>query len=170
MNLSILKRSIICLLLLPSFLFAQEDTEVTSTQKQFKDWVVQCNQVKSEKKRCVMQQQALVSNTGQRLMAVNVAKVNNKVKAVMSFTLPLGTFLPTGAQLYFDDLKEGNLRIDHCNQNGCYAVLPLSDEFIAKLKKLKQGSVVIATIANKSKPIKIPFSGKGFTKAFANLP
>jgi len=158
------------LVLFFSTLTAQEDRQVTNTEKQFKDWVVQCSEAKSQKKRCVMRQQALVSNTGQRLMALNVAKVDGKAKAVMSFTLPLGTFLPTGAQLYFDDLKEGNLRIDYCNQKGCYAVLPLSDDFITKLKKLKQGSVVITTIANRKKPIKIPFSGKGFTKAFANLP
>ena len=114
-----------------------------------------------------MQQQALITKTGQRLMQISVTK--QKKVSIMTFALPLGTFLPTGAQLYFDDLKEANLRIDFCDQRGCFANLPINSDFEKKLKKLKAGSVVIVSVSDKSKPIKIPFSGKGFTKAFANL-
>ena len=72
-----------------------QDSEITISTKSYGDWQVRCEQQKGADKACVMTQQALVQESGQRLMQANIAKQDGTTK--MTLILPLGIYLPAGA-------------------------------------------------------------------------
>jgi len=103
---NLIVRRFVFLLLLPmlsvsifsvSILASAQTSEVTITTSNFGDWKSRCEQIKGQAKNCVITQQAVVQESGQRLMQANVVSQNSDPK--MTLILPLGFYLPAGAKM-----------------------------------------------------------------------
>jgi invasion protein IalB len=117
-----------------------------------------------------MQQQSFVTTTKQRLLEVSLNKLNDKDKrTIITFSLPLGSYLPAGMQLYFDDVREKSVPFIYCDQAGCFIKMILDEPLRKKINTSEKLSVVITSAQDRSKPIQIPFSNKGFKKALSKL-
>lgn len=152
------------LLSLSSFASAQ-DSEITITTKSFGDWQVRCEQQKGADKVCVMTQQALVQDSGQRLMQANIAKQDGTTK--MTLILPLGIFLPGGAALQLDEKKHSDLTVVFCTQAGCFVNLDLDSD----LREAISGSesAAISLQPTDGQTVNVPLSVNGFADAHGAL-
>jgi invasion protein IalB len=151
---------ILTLLILQSTVHAQ-DSEVTVSTKSFGDWQVRCEQDKI----CVMQQQAIVQDSGQRLMQVNIAVQDDITK--MTLILPLGIYLPGGAVMQIDDKDISELEISFCSQAGCVINQDLDRKWLKSLSDSDAAQVKIEF--SPGEVVNVPFSTKGFTAAQASL-
>lgn len=150
--------------------FSQESVKVTNEKNVYDDWTARCRQVEGSPEQCILQQQIFTAKTKQWLIEISIARVGEKEKKdIITFSLPLRIFLPEGMQLYFDDVLDRNIPIAYCDQAGCYINLELEDALVNKIIESKKASIRITSIRDRSKPIRIPFSGKGFKKALMKL-
>ena len=138
-----------------------QDSEVTISTKTHGDWQVRCEQIKGGKKTCVMTQQALVQNSGQRLMQVNVGQGDDGTQ--MTMILPLGISLPAGAALHLSETNSMPLVISFCTQAGCFVNQILSKKLSGDIAA--QESVTVGVETNDGKALDIPISTNGFAEA-----
>ena len=143
-----------------------EETEVTISTKGFDDWQLRCEQAKGQAKQCVMTQQALIQNSGQRLMQVNIAK-SAEDKTLMTAVLPLGFYLPAGAKLSIGDKAAQDMVVAFCNQGGCYANVTLTSALIRDIGSAEQ--VVVNIQLQPEQEVGVPISVTGFSDAIKNL-
>ena len=149
--------------------FSQQSVKVTNEEDSYGDWTVRCSQREGSEKRCVMQQQSFITSTKQRLMHVSVNKVGDEKQDVITFALPLLTYLPAGMQLYFDEIREKSVPIIYCDQSACYVKMALDKSLANKISESKKIFVVVTSVQDRSKPVQIPFSNEGFKQALSKL-
>lgn len=142
-----------------------QDSEVTISTRAFGDWQVRCEQIKGDSKTCVMSQQALMQNSGQRLMQVNIGKKDDGTQ--MTFVLPLGISLPAGATLQLAEDNVMPLVIGFCTQAGCFVNQKLDKSLIDAISA--QESVSVGLETNDGQVIDVPLSSKGFGDALKAL-
>ncbi|ETR76957.1 invasion protein [Afipia sp. P52-10] len=89
----------------------------TSLQETHGDWVVSCA-LQGASKRCGLTQEHTNQQTRQRVFAVELTPVGDKVEGVL--LLPFGLVLDQGVALQVDDQAEGQpLRFRTCLMAGC---------------------------------------------------
>jgi len=121
---------------------------------------------KKKKKECATSYEAYQPVTGQLLLlALIKTDVATKEESFM-VTVPLGAFIPTGAQARVDEEKPVPLRFVYCAQPGCVATFPAKTEvpdFIKMLQSGKDLTVVYSDIRGQPRGLKIAL--KGFSGA-----
>lgn len=164
-----MKKNVIAILAFGIFSFLSpamaQDSEVTVSTKGYGDWQVRCEQVKGQSKTCVMSQQALVQNSGQRLMQVNIGETDDGKQ--MTIILPLGISLPAGAALHLSEDNVKPLVIGFCTQAGCFVNQKLDKNLSDAIAA--QESVNVSIETNDGKAIDVPVSSNGFGDALKAL-
>ena len=148
---------------------AQEGGEGTVSEQDYGDWRVRCQQTENDEKTCIMIQQAFLKENNEMLMLVNVAYLPEQEQPAMSIVVPLGVSLAAGVkfQLGEGDESASVLGYSHCDQNGCYANLLLSDEATEQIAAVGSGFVSFMTL--QGQPVDVPFSPNGFSGALESL-
>lgn len=131
-------------------------------------WSVRCTaSARGAPLDCAIEQQAVVTETGQLLTKFTVRVPAETRKPVMMVRAPLGPFIPAGITLDIDDGNVLKLDFQTCDANGCYAGGPVSDEL---LQAMLRGSKLNITIqAMNEQPVKVPMELTGFTAAYRNI-
>lgn len=111
------------------------------------------------------------AGTGQQIMALTIfprkKADGDGEELVMQLALPHGLNLPEGVQIAVDDGEPVRYDIITADQNGAYAVIPLDEELLAKLR---EGKKLIALMKNmQGNEVRIEVSLEGFGEAAEKL-
>jgi invasion protein IalB len=150
---------------------AQDASKPSVGGQTFGDWIVRCNPEETPKITCVMTQMAVVEESSERLMRINIAYVTpdatndaSPTKSTIQITLPLGILLVKSPQLFLDDTLLRDIPIGICLADGCYSTFQLTDELLEQLLKMAAGHIVLQS--GNGEFIKLPISGKGSRAAY----
>ena len=143
------------------------DSEVVVTEKASGDWVVRCEQPKGGTKKCVMSQQTILQDSGQRLIQINIAYVESQEAPAMTIITPLGTRLPYGVTIKYSEEGIHLIPFSHCDQSGCFANQALTEDIIASFEATTDGQIGFQSVQQQT--IDVPFSAEGFADALASL-
>ncbi len=158
--------------------FAQEGgdgvNQVKVSTEDFGDWMVRCNngvdgvdKGKKKRGRCEMSQSLSQKDSKQRVAEFNIGFPSNEAGAVGVVILPLGLMLQHGGQLQIDEQDPLSFKFRSCEPGGCFALIVLDDALIKDMRK--GGSAYISFMLPNQKIMRLPFSLRGFTKAFNNI-
>ena len=131
-------------------------------------WIARCSSPgRDAPLECAMEQSAVLTKTGQLVALVNIRVPGDTRAPVALVQLPLGLNLQTGAKLQVDDGKSVELPIQTCENRGCYASLPVSQEMLNAMRAGKQLKVVFQDLAKET--ISIPMSLADFTATYDKI-
>ncbi len=127
-------------------------------------WMVNCSSAGATTDlECQVSQNLTESKTGQRVLTLTVRRQGEKGELALLLALPHGLYLPSGVSYQIDSGEKATAAVQTSDQNGAYAVVPLSS---ALLGALKAGTTLnIGMEALTRKPLTIPVPLKGFTAA-----
>jgi invasion protein IalB len=135
--------------------------------KKFTNWTVMCEELPRSKQKICNVFQNVTNDKGKVVLqvAMGYSPVSSDVQALV--TLPLGVMLQPGIE--FKGGKADTIRVPFslCVQNGCIAIIKMTDAMIQAMKSGSKGSIKFA--ATKKQIIEIPISLSGFTAAFNSL-
>ena len=135
--------------------------------KIFGDWRIRCNSATGAPSKCQMFQNVVVKETGQPILQMVIAYINDVPSPVGVVTLPLGVYLPQGLTLQVDKGQTYEMAFEICSAKGCRVRFSIDD---ALLGTFKGGTTAEITSYNTMrKPVRIPISLKGFTAAVGQL-
>jgi len=149
-------------------------SEVAGAQPQdgqvFQDWTARCeaDPQNAAATRCYVVQAVVVGEQRQRIMLMAVAYPPGQEKPLATAILPLGTDLRPGIEVAIDDGEPKRYPFSVCLPDGCQAHIMLDDVLMAAFKKGSEGSVAFRRPPER-RPLKVPFSLKGFTAAVNSL-
>jgi invasion protein IalB len=122
-------------------------------------WAARCTSASREAPlECAIEQTAVLTNTGQLIVLVNIRIPSDTHAPVALVQLPLGLNLPVGAKFQVDDGKAIDLQIQTCENRGCYASTPVAADFLAALKSGKQLKVSFQNLAKETITIPMPLA------------
>jgi len=114
-----------------------------------------------------MEQTAVLSKTGQVVVAVNIRVPSDTHAPAIVVQLPLGLDLQGGARFQVDDGKATDLQIQTCENRGCYASTPIVPDVLTALKSGKQIKVSFQTLSKET--ITIPMPLTDFASAYDKI-
>ncbi len=101
------------------------------------------------------------------IMAIGRPVNNGTDLTSLILTLPLGVRLPEGFSLEVGPSLRRKQQFERCIVSGCQAEIQVDTQLLQQFKSQNEGRVVFFDAVKK--PIAIPFSLKGFTKAFGRV-
>ncbi|MEM7407037.1 MAG: invasion associated locus B family protein [Pseudomonadota bacterium] len=140
--------------------------------QKFKDWTLRCEDFKRSDgeafKQCHIFQDWKHKDKKLRILHVAVAyPPNSPERAVAVLTMPLGIFLPAGVKIKVDEGELRSLVVERCEPVGCKAGFPVTPDQLLEFKKGLKAFVTFHDM--RRKPVTVPVSLRGFTKALAAL-
>ncbi len=138
--------------------------------QEFQDWTARCEADPQNPAvtRCYIVQAVVVGEHRQRIMLMAVAYPPGQPSPLVTAILPLGTDLRPGIEVAIDDGEPKRYPFSVCLPDGCQAHILLDETLMAAFKKGVGGSVVFRRPPER-RPIKVPFSLKGFTAAVNSI-
>lgn len=131
-------------------------------------WTSRCSsEGRSATLDCVVEQNAVVTQTGQLLLAVTVRVPADTRQPVMMIHGPVGLFLPAGMTIQIDAGKPQQIALQTCDQRGCYAGMQVPADTIAAMKAGKRFAVSFQNMAKED--ISVPFSLENFAQAYQRI-
>jgi invasion protein IalB len=131
-------------------------------------WAVRCASASREAPlECAMEQNAVLSKTGQTVVSVNIRVPSDTHTPEILVQLPLGFSLPGGARFQVDDGKATEMELRTCENRGCYASATLAPDVVAALKAGKQMKVSFQTLNKEA--INIPLPLTDFATAYDKI-
>jgi invasion protein IalB len=131
-------------------------------------WAVRCASASRDAPlECAMEQNAVLSKTGQTVVSVNIRVPSDTHTPEILVQLPLGFSLPGGARFQVDDGKATEMELRTCENRGCYASAALAPDVIAALKAGKQMKVSFQTLNKEA--INIPLPLTDFATAYDKI-
>lgn len=136
-------------------------------QQQGANWVVSCSNVANPGVlACGASQSVVLSDTGARLVTVEVVKTGNQV--ILTLVLPLGLLLSQGAGLSVDGALLDTLPIRTCEAQGCFSQTALSED---TLNSLRTGDSLVVTVSNtEGNTLDFTLPLDGFAGSYAIMP
>jgi invasion protein IalB len=128
-------------------------TEAPATSK----WVKVC-----EDDSCNTMQR-IVGPNGDLVASITIRHVKGDPKVQLVVSMPLGMNIKTGLAVRIDDKVNLPMKFNICMPAGCYAQ-GTSDK--ALVDALKSGGKMLIVAESRGKPIALPITLAGFTKAF----
>ncbi|MDB5533297.1 MAG: hypothetical protein JWO28_1612 [Hyphomicrobiales bacterium] len=116
---------------------------------------------------CAVEQSAYVTNTGQLIGSFGVRIVPETRQPAMLVMIPLGLYLPFGAQIQIDDKPPQTLPLQTCDNRGCFAGGGVNADMLAALKGGKRLSVSFQNLARQT--MTIPYSLQNFAEAYQKV-
>jgi invasion protein IalB len=122
-------------------------------------WAARCTSASREAPlECAIEQTAVLSNTGQVIVLVNI-RIPSDTRAPLALAqLPLGLNLPVGAKFQVDDGKAIDLQIQTCENRGCYAGTAIAPDVLAALKSGKELKLSFQNLAKETITIPMPLT------------
>jgi invasion protein IalB len=131
-------------------------------------WSSQCSaEGRSETLDCAVVHRLFITNTGQLIGSVTIRMPGDTKEPVMMIQTPLGLFLPAGVSIDVDEKKPQRLELQTCDENGCYAGSPVSDDLLAKMRRGQKFNIGFQNL-NKQQ-INLQLSLVGFGAAFDKI-
>ncbi len=158
----------------PSLAQARPETSQQVSVEQFQDWTWRClvPEKDGDAKRsggCEIRQ-TLQSKEGEQnltLLRLAVSKASDKAGKVdwaLVVVTPLNVALAADIGLSAGPTEPETIRYRNCTHEGCYAIFPLNEKRLQKMKSAQNGAIFFRVLNGQA--IKVPFSLMGFTKAF----
>ncbi len=124
----------------------------------YDDWQLECP-VPSAKGNCILAE--TVAPNGQQVAHLALGQAKDGVEMVV--TAPFDVLLPPGMGLVIGTDKVRVYPYQTCNSVGCIATIPVDDKLLGSLRAAKDAKLLI--MAPNNKPVAVPFSMNGFTRA-----
>jgi len=122
-------------------------------------WIARCTSAsRNAPLECAIEQTAVLSQTGQLIVLVNIRVPSDTHAPVMLVQLPLGLNLPVGAKLQVDDGKVADVQIQTCEARGCYASTPIAPDLLTAMKSGKQMKVSFQNMGKETITIPMPLA------------
>jgi invasion protein IalB len=122
-------------------------------------WIARCTSAsRNAPLECAIEQTAVLSQTGQLIVLVNIRVPSDTHAPVMLVQLPLGLNLPVGAKLQVDDGKVADVQIQTCEARGCYASTPIAPDLLTAMKSGKQIKVSFQNMGKETITIPMPLA------------
>jgi invasion protein IalB len=142
--------------------------EQPGTVEDTPDWVVTCAPVANgAKTTCQIAQVIFAKETGQPLVSVVIRRQAEDRRMGMLLTLPHGLYFPPGLNVTVDHGRATNVAIQTSDQNGAYAAMPLSDEFLLAMRLGKALNVAMRFADGRDVVVQLTLDG--FTGALEKL-
>lgn len=150
---------------LPAVTAAQDTGNGTSqASPEFGDWATRCYEQPADKPTCVAFQNAVLTDSGARIVYVEAGYPPGQQRPVLFVTAPLGVYLPAGVEAVVDDGRRQSVRMLHCDQNGCHGAGILEQDMLAAMQDGEQ--LVIHFRNNAGRVFRVPLSLNGFADAW----
>jgi invasion protein IalB len=133
-------------------------------------WIKVCGTDPSTKKESCVMTQEIRAESGQPIASVTLQQTPDPKKFVLGLALPLGIVIPPGIVVNVDTEKKATAQFVICipgqqkNPAACIAQAPVTDEFVASLRKGKTMQLVLVMGQGKTVPVDVTLSG--FAKAY----
>lgn len=157
--------------------FAQEVDGPQTSSQQFGDWVQFCvsstqNGAEGPTSACEIRQTLTIKNDGkvEPILKLALSKASDKAGKVnwaLVVVTPLNVALPADLGLSISGSKPETVRYRNCTHDGCFAIYPVDNALLERMKKGVEGDVFFRVLSGQA--MKVPFSLNGFTKAFEAL-
>ena len=146
---------------------AQEAPAAPPAQQQ-DNWVSRCvASARQAALECSIEQRLIMQNTSQLVAAVTVRMPADTGKPVMMLQMPLGLYLPAGITIDIDAASEQRFELQTCDNNGCYAGAPVSDELLASMTRGQKLNLRFQNLNRQ--PITVSATLVGFTAAYQRI-
>lgn len=133
----------------------------------FGDWAVRCV-AREALPPCDMVQFATDRESGAPVMQFSVAHAGRKPSYGIQIMVPLGVRLAGGIAIRVDDEPAiADFKFTRCETTGCFIERVVRADVLEPFKAGDAG--VLAVIDRAGKPLVIPLSFKGFTKALTTM-
>ena len=137
-------------------------------QKQPIPWSSSCQSTgRGVPLECALEQRAFVRESGQLIGLVTIKVPGDTKRPVVMIQAPLGLFLPAGITVDIDGEMAQNYPVQTCNNNGCFAGFPISDQVLARMQTGGKFNVIFQYLDKK--PFTLPMSLVGFTEAYGRI-
>lgn len=132
----------------------------------YEDWTVECAAREAGAQRCVMVQLLTVSESGQRILHVEISLP--EAAPHLALLGPLGVLLPAGVTTAIDGEMPRSHAFHTCLAGGCLARSALEE---AEVAALRAGNTMTVTLraADTGATLNLSVSLKGFTAALKRL-
>lgn len=131
-------------------------------------WAARCVSAgRADVPDCSVEQRVILQQTGQLLAAVTVTLPHGSNKPTILVQVPLGLALDAGVVLKTDNHGPAKLRVQTCDQGGCYAATVMSPDFLKAMLTGKKLDVRFVGV-NK-KPVTVPMPLTGFGRAYGRI-
>lgn len=127
-------------------------------------WVKLCGNDKAANKEICFIQRELRTDSGQFLASAGVREVKGEARKILLLQTPTAMLIQPGMRVQVDKGKQEAAKYTICFPNACFAELPITDEFIASMKR--GGEIVLTTLNQQAKGVNFKLSLKGFTSAY----
>lgn len=136
----------------------------TKSPSQFDDWVLTCDTGKDSSTCALIQR--LADQKGRKVVQFRAART--PTAAYLEVSAPLGLSIPYGVTLALPDKSAIKMELAVCDTSGCRAVVPLTEENLAKFKS--DGRIGVRFQDSRSgKVLTVYGSLKGFTSGVTKL-
>ena len=116
---------------------------------------------------CSIEQRLIMQNTQQLIASVTIRVPAETGSPVMMLQAPLGLFLPGGITLDVDGASGETLELQTCDNNGCYAGGPLSENLLAAMTRGQSLNIKFQNLNKQT--ITVTATLVGFTVAFQRI-
>jgi invasion protein IalB len=145
-----------------------QGTQAAPPKKQPIPWSSSCQSTgRGVPLECALEQRAFVRESGQLIGLVSIKVPGDTKKPVIMIQAPLGLFLPAGITVDIDGEMAQNYPVQTCNNNGCFAGFPISDQVLARMQTGGKFNVIFQYLDKK--PFTLPMSLVGFTEAYGRI-
>jgi len=163
----ICRSAMLAAVVLPSAAAAQEAAVTPPADSK---WVKVCSEEPTSKKQLCQVIQQLTADTGQFIASVNIQQLEGEPKILFAAAVRLpttGVLVAPGMRTQIDTGKQYEVKYTICFPEVCYADMQIDDAFVKAMKAGGQLILIALTQqAQQAKPISIPLTLVGFTKAF----
>ena len=131
-------------------------------------WASQCvSPARHDVPDCSVEQRVFLRESGRLLASATVSLRHGTNKPTILVQVPLGLALDRGITLKLDNRRPIKMRVQTCDQSGCYAATVMSRSFLRDMRNSEK--LTVRFVASNHKPIVVPMSLKGFAAAYKNI-
>ena len=137
------------------------------SSERFGNWAAHCTV--NEPLSCYILHNVTLGDNPKPVLTMAVGRPDNNTVGITTLilTLPLGIRLPEGFSLEVGPQLKRQYPFVRCLNTGCQAEIQFDSELLQLFKSQNEGRVIF--FDGVKKPIAIPFSLKGFTKAYGRV-
>lgn len=123
-------------------------------------WATRCvSGGRADAPDCTVEQKVIVAQTRQLLAGLAVTVDHQDRKPAMMLQVPVGLYLPAGVTYQFDNGAAQKLPLQTCDQSGCYAGTPVSDDMLHELTTAQTMTVTFQGLNKQDIKVQVPIAG-----------
>lgn len=131
-------------------------------------WTARCvSDGRTQVPDCSIESRTMLKDSGKLLAAVTVSVRHGSNTATMLVQVPLGLALDKAIVLTLDKHPPARLRVQTCDQSGCYGATVLSAQFLGAMRAARRLDVRV--VGTDGRPIVVPMSLAGFSAAYDRI-